>query len=39
MRLVLTPIYNINLENWDIDCINKVIKTYNKVSKDISLWL
>ena len=39
MKLVLAPIYNIDLENWDLDYINKVFKTYSKISRGIALWL
>lgn len=35
MKLILTLIYNINLEDCGINYINKVIKIYSKVSKDI----
>ena len=39
MKLLSTPIYDIDLENWDIDHINKDAKTYGKVSKGIALRL
>lgn len=39
MKLVLAPMYNINLEDWDIGCIDKVAKLFGKISKDIHLWL
>ena len=39
MNLVLAQMYNIDFEDWDIDCINKVAKTYSKVSRDIALRL
>ena len=39
MKLVSALTYDIDLEDWDIDCINKVAKTYSKVSKGIHLWL
>ena len=39
MKYVLAPLYNIDLEDWNIDYINKVAKTYGKVSKGITLWL
>lgn len=39
MNLVLAPIYNINLEDWNLNCINKIAKTYSEVSKTIVLWL
>lgn len=39
MKFGLAPIYNINLEDWDIDCINKVAKTYSKISRGITFWL
>ena len=31
--------YDIDLEDWGIDCINKVAKTYNKVFRGIDLQL
>lgn len=31
--------YNINLEDWNIDCINNIAITYDKVFKGITLWL
>ena len=34
IKLILALIYNINLENEDINCINKVVHTFNKVSRD-----
>lgn len=37
MKFILTLIYNIDLENWDIDRINKVVKTFGRVSKGIYL--
>lgn len=39
MKLVLAPMYNIDLENWDIYCIDKIAKLFDKVSKGIHLWL
>lgn len=39
MKLVLTPMYDINLKNWYIDYINKVVKTFGKVSRGIYLRL
>lgn len=35
MKLVLGLIYNINIKDSDMDYINKVTKTYVKVSKSI----
>lgn len=29
--------YNANHNDWDMDCIKKVKKTYDKLSKDIQL--
>lgn len=26
--------YNINFEEWDIDCINKIAKIYNKIFRN-----
>ena len=37
MKFILALMYNIDLEDWDMDFINKVAKTYKKVSKDIAL--
>lgn len=37
MKLVLALIYDINLEDWDIDYINKVDQTFDKVFKGIAL--
>lgn len=37
MKLVLALTYNINLKDWKINCINKVDKTYNKISRNIAL--
>lgn len=37
MKLILTPKYNIDLKNWNINYIKEVNKTYNKVSKGIYL--
>lgn len=39
MKLILASIYNINLEDMDIDCINKVAKIYCKVFKSLVLQL
>ena len=39
MKLVLAPTYDFDLEDWDMDCINKVAKTYVKVSRGIAFWL
>lgn len=39
MKLVLALTYNINLEDWNTNYINKVTKIYDKVFKDIVLWL
>lgn len=39
MKLVLTSTYDIDLEDWDMDYINNIAKTYGKVSKSIALWL
>ena len=39
MKLVSTPTYNIDLEDWDMDRINKVAKSYGKVSRGIIIWL
>ena len=37
MKLVSALTYDIDLEDWDIDHINKVAKTYGKVSRGIAL--
>lgn len=37
MKFVLPSIYNINLKDWDMNYINNIIKTYNKISKNINL--
>ena len=39
MKLVSAPTYDIDLEDWDMDRINKVAKTYGKVSRGITLRL
>lgn len=39
MKLVLAPMYDIDLEDWDIDCLDKVDKTFSKVSRDIHFQL
>lgn len=39
MKLVSALIYDIDVQNWDMDCINKVTKTFEKVSKGIVLQL
>ena len=39
MKLILALTYDIDLEDWDIDCINKVAKIYDKISRYIVLWL
>lgn len=39
MKLISILIYDINLKDWDIDNINKVAQTFDKVSKGIYLWL
>lgn len=39
MKLISASIYNINLEDMDIDCINKVAKIYCKVFKSLVLQL
>ena len=39
MNLIMILTYNINLKDWNIDYINKVAKTYDKISKNIILWL
>ena len=31
MKLVSEPRYNINIKNWDMNCINLVVQSYNKV--------
>ena len=35
IKLVLAPTYDIDLEHWDMDRINKVAKTYGRVSRGI----
>lgn len=37
MKFVLTLIYNINLEDKDLNYINNIIITYGKISKNIAL--
>lgn len=37
MKLVLALTYNINLEDWNMDYINNVAKTYNKISRNFAL--
>ena len=39
MKLISALTYDIDLENWDMDCINKVAKTFGKISRGIHLWL
>lgn len=39
MELIFTSMHDIYLEDWNIDCINKVIQTYGKVIKVVALWL
>ena len=39
MKLVLTPMYDIDLEDWDLDRINRVSRTYGKISRGIALRL
>lgn len=39
MKLVSTLIYDIDLEDLDIDCINKVVIINSKISKDIHLQI
>ena len=39
MKLVLAPTYDIYLEDWDMDCINKVAQTYGRVSRVVALRL
>ena len=39
MKLIMALTYDINLKDWDIDCINKIAKTYGIIFKDITLWL
>lgn len=39
IKLVLTSTYKINLEDWDMNDINKIAKTHSKVSGNITLWL
>lgn len=39
MKLISTLTYDIDLEDWNINHINNVVKTYGKVSKSIALWL
>lgn len=37
MNLISTPKYDIDLKDWDMDCIKEVGKTYSKVSRSIHL--
>lgn len=39
MKLVLALMYVIYIEDWDMDCINKITQAYNRVSKVFVLWL
>ena len=39
IKLVLAPRYNVYLKDWDIDCINHVAKSYNKISRIIAYRL
>ena len=39
MKLILTLMYNIYLENWDMDYISKVAQTFSKVFRGIHLQL
>lgn len=39
MKFILALNYNIDLEDWNINCINKVAKTFDKVFKGIHLQL
>ncbi len=39
MKLISNPIYNLNLEDWDMNYIDKVAKTFDKISKGIYLQL
>ena len=39
MKLVLAPTYDIYLEDWDMDCINKVAQTYGRVFRIVALRL
>ena len=39
MKFVVVPTYDIDLEDWNMDCINKVVQTYGNVSRGIALWL
>lgn len=39
MKHILIPTYDIYLEDWDIDCINKIAQTFGWVSKSIYLQL
>ena len=37
IKFFLALIYNIYLKNWDIDYINKITQTFNKIFKAIYL--
>ena len=39
MKLVLALMYDIYLEDWDMDYINKVFQTYDRVSRIVVFWL
>ncbi len=39
MKLILAPTYDIDLKNWDINCINNIVITFGKISKGIHLQL
>lgn len=39
MKLIMAQTYDIDLEDWAMDCINKVTKTFGEISSCIHLWL
>lgn len=39
IKLILALTYDINLEDWDMNYIDKVAKTFDKVSSGIFLWV
>lgn len=39
MKLILSSTYDIDFEDYDINHINKIAKTYDKIFKSIVFWL
>ena len=36
MKLVLAPRYDVNLKDWNMNCINLVAKSYDKISRVVA---